>query len=328
MASAPHEQKIFHYFNLFSECGRFGLHWWQCPPFLFIAMGILSITTMVVTAVLTTWYFEDPEIPTVVAVSFVAGLFLIIGNLIIQGFEKIAQANRMKTEFISIASHQLRTPLSVFKWTLDLMVRDISDAEKKTGIHQQEFERLAGALTDSTERMARMVNALLDVSRIEAGTIVFDVQPFSLLDLTQQEVGNFRELADGAKVKINFDAPSAVRPVKADKLRVIMVIQNLLDNAMRYTPGEGTITVRIEDSGGPSITWSVSDQGLGIPKGEQTRIFGKFFRADNVKKEKIVGSGIGLYIARTIIEKSGGTIGFESEEGKGSTFWFTLPAVE
>jgi len=175
--------------------------------------------------------------------------------------------------------------------------------------------------------MARMVNALLDVSRIEAGTIVFDVQQFSLLDLTQQEVGNFRELADGAKVKINFDAPSAVRPVKADKLRVIMVIQNLLDNAMRYTPGEGTITVQIEDSGEPFVTWSVSDQGLGVPKSEQPRIFGKFFRADNVKREKIVGSGIGLYIARSIIEKSGGTIGFESEEGKGSTFWFTLPVA-
>lgn len=327
MESAPREQKTFCPFGLFSECGRFGLHWWQCPPFLFIAMGILSIITMVVTAVLATRYFEDPEIPTVVAVSFVAGLFLVIGNLIIKGFEKIAQANRMKTEFISIASHQLRTPLSVFKWTLDLMVRDISDAEKKTGIRQQEFERLVGALTDSTERMARMVNALLDVSRIEAGTIVFDVQPFSLLDLTRQEVENFRELADGAKVKINLDAPGTARPVRADKLRVTMVIQNLLDNAMRYTPGKGAITVRIEDSGGPSVTWSVSDQGLGIPKGEQARIFGKFFRADNVKKEKIVGSGIGLYIARTIIEKSGGAIGFESEEGKGSTFWFTLPVA-
>src|SRR3989338_10003182 len=220
------QKKTLPHINFFSECERAGLSWWQCPPFLFISMGVLTIFTMLFTAIIAARYFEEPEVPTVVAVTVVAILFFVMGQSIIQGFNKIAQANRMKTEFISIASHQLRTPLSVFKWTLDLMVRDISDAEKKTGIHQQEFERLVGALTDSTERMARMVNALLDVSRIEAGTIVFDVQPFSLLDLTQQEVGNFRELADGAKVKINFDAPSAVRPVKADKLRVIMVIQN------------------------------------------------------------------------------------------------------
>lgn len=315
-------------FKPFLECERFGISWWQCPPFLFVVMGVFSITTMAVTSILTARYFDDPEGPTIIAVSLVAGVFLIIGNFVIQGFEKIVQANRMKTEFISIASHQLRTPLSVFKWTLDLMLRDIADMEKKTGVHQQEFDRLMGALTDSTERMARMVNALLDVSRIEAGTIVFDTQAFSLADLTREEVENFRELADGAKVKIDFDAPSSARPVRADKLRVVMVIQNLLDNAMRYTPGEGTITVRVKDTGGPSIIWSVSDQGLGIPKSEQTRIFGKFFRADNVKREKIVGSGIGLYIARSIIEKSGGSIGFESEEGKGSTFWFTLPATE
>lgn len=313
--------------DMFSECERVGLHWWQCPPFLFVLMGLLTIVTMVFTAVLTTRYFEDPEIPTVFAVTVVAVLFVVMGNFIIQGFNKIAQANRMKTEFISIASHQLRTPLSVFKWTLDLILRDMGEIEKSTGVKNVEMGRLMGALTDSTERMARMVNALLDVSRIEAGTIVFDTQSFSLLDLTKSEVANFQELAEGAKVKIVLAPSGPVRPVKADKLRVTMVIQNLIDNAMRYTPGDGVITVQVEDSGGGDVTWSVTDQGLGIPKSEQRRIFGKFFRADNVKKEKIVGSGIGLYIARSIIEKSGGRIGFESEEGKGSTFWFTLPVA-
>lgn len=319
------QKRIMPHIDFFSECERAGLSWWQCPPFLFISMGALTIFTMLFTAVIAARYFEEPEIPTVIAVTFVAVLFLVMGNSIIQGFNKIAQANRMKTEFISIASHQLRTPLSVFKWTLDLMVRDMSDAEKKTGIPNIELGRLVGALTDSTERMARMVNALLDVSRIEAGTIAFDSQPFSLSELTEKEVASFRELAGNAHVKIEYNAPKPVRLVKADKLRVTMVIQNLIDNAMRYTPGDGVITVRIEDEGGPSVKWSVADQGLGIPETEQRSIFGKFFRAENVKREKIVGSGIGLYIAKSIIEKTGGEIGFESREGKGSTFWFTLP---
>ncbi len=313
--------------NMFSECERVDLRWWQCPPFLFIAMGSLTIATMTVTSILISRYFEDPEVPTILSVSVIAILFFIMGNSIVTGFNKIAQANRMKTEFISIASHQLRTPLSVFKWTLDLMVRDMNNAEMATGIRKDEFMRLMDALSDSTERMARMVNALLDVSRIEAGTIAFDIQPFSLLELTKQEVENFRELADGSKVKILFDAPLAVRTVKGDKLRVVMVIQNLLDNALRYTPGNGTITVRVEDAG-RGVKWSVSDQGMGIPKSAQQNIFGKFFRAENVKREKIVGSGIGLYVARSIIEKSGGAIGFESDEGKGSMFWFTLPVAE
>src|SRR3989338_11399901 len=124
--------------DMFSECERVGLRWWQCPPFLFVLMGLLTIVTMVFTAVLTTTYFEDPEMPTVFAVTVVAVLFIIMGNFIIQGFNKIAQANRMKTEFISIASHQLRTPLSVFKWTLDLILRDMGEAEKSSGIKNVE----------------------------------------------------------------------------------------------------------------------------------------------------------------------------------------------
>ncbi|OGZ96077.1 MAG: hypothetical protein A2847_02490 [Candidatus Sungbacteria bacterium RIFCSPHIGHO2_01_FULL_50_25] len=321
------QKKTLPHINFFSECERAGLSWWQCPPFLFISMGVLTIFTMLFTAIIAARYFEEPEVPTVVAVTVVAILFFVMGQSIIQGFNKIAQANRMKTEFISIASHQLRTPLSVFKWTLDLMVRDMSDEEKKTGVPNNELGRLVGALTDSTERMARMVNALLDVSRIDAGTIVFDSQPFSLSELTEKEVANFNELTGGAHVKIEYDAPKSVRPVKADKLRVTMVVQNLIDNAVRYTPGDGVITVRIEDAGGPSVKWSVTDQGLGIPETEKKNIFGKFFRAENVKREKIVGSGIGLYIAKSIIEKTGGKIGFESREGKGSTFWFTLPVA-
>jgi signal transduction histidine kinase len=288
-------------------------------------MGVLTIITMILTTVLAARYFEDPEAPTIISVTVVAILFLVIGNFIIEGFNKIAQANRMKTEFISIASHQLRTPLSVFKWTLDLVIRDMGDATKRAGIEQHEFDRLMGALSDSTERMARMVNALLDVSRIEAGTIVFDTQPFSLVDLTRQEVENFQEISEGMKVKILFDAPSSVRNIRADKLRIVMVIQNLIDNALRYTPGDGIITVGIQDDGGQYVKWSVTDQGMGIPTSDQKNIFSKFFRADNVQREKIVGSGIGLYIARSIIEKSGGRIGFESGEGKGSRFWFTLP---
>lgn len=324
--SSPQDKSRFS-IHIFSECGRAGLAWWQCPPFLFMAMGTLSIITMVLTSVLAARYFEDPEYPTVIAVTIVAVLFFIIGNFVIEGFNKIAQANRMKTEFISIASHQLRTPLSVFKWTLDLIMRDMDDAQKRAIIKQEEFDRLVGALSDSTERMARMVNALLDVSRIEAGTIVFDTQVFSIADLTRQEVENFKEISEGMKVKIVFDEPGQIRSVKADKLRTVMVIQNLIDNAMRYTPGEGVITVRVENEGEGLVKWSVADQGMGIPDGEKKRIFGKFFRAGNVTREKIMGSGIGLYIAKSIIEKSGGKIGFESHEGKGSTFWFTLPAA-
>lgn len=310
--------------NIFKECESANLLWWQCPPLLFLIMGVLTISSMILTSVIASRYFEEPELPTILGVTFVAVLFLVIGNLIIAGFNRIAEANRMKTEFIWIASHQLRTPLSIFRWTLDLMKRNLlKQIERRES--DEETETFLYTLKNSTERMMRMVNTLLDVSRIEVGTIAWAREEFSLEDVTKKEIENFHSFGNASNVKIIFEVPEAFPKVVADRMRTAAIMGSLLDNAIRYTNEGNDVIIRIEKEGDANLRWSVVDRGMGIPAKQQKFVFTKFFRADNAKAKRTIGSGIGLFIAKSVVEIMGGKIGFESEEDKGSKFWFTLP---
>jgi len=244
-----------------------------------------------------------------------------VGTLVIlHDITREKAIERIKTEFVSLAAHQLRTPLSAIKWTLRMLLDE--DLGKITKA-QREF---IGKTYQSNERMISLINDLLNVTRIEEGRYLYKPTLTNIENITQFVINSYKEEVEKRKLKFEFKKPKKKLPkamVDVEKIR--LVIQNLLDNAIRYTKPGGTVTVFLKHIK-KEIELSVRDTGVGIPKDQQERVFTKFFRGANVMRMETEGSGLGLFITKNIVEAHGGRIWFESEEGKGTTFYFTLPA--
>jgi PAS domain S-box-containing protein len=231
--------------------------------------------------------------------------------------EKLVE--RMKTEFVTLAAHQLRTPLSAIKWTLKLFL------DGDLGELSQEQKNFLGNTYQSNERMIGLINDLLNVTRIEEGRYLYKQTLYNLAELVQMAVNSSKAEAERKKIKLEFRKPAEELPlVMIDVEKVNLSVQNLIDNALRYNKEGGEVLIFL-DRKGNEIEFSITDNGIGIPKDQRERIFSKFFRANNAQKIDTEGSGLGLFIVKNIIEAHGGKIWFESEEGKGSTFHFTLP---
>ena len=229
---------------------------------------------------------------------------------------------RMKTEFVSIAAHQLRTPLSAIKWTLRMLL------DGDLGELSQEQENFIKKTYESNERMISLINDLLDVTRIEEGRYLFKPALANFENVVHFVINSYRETAQKIKLTLEFKKPETKLPkvyIDVEKIRV--AVQNLLDNAIKYTPPGGKVTVSLKYAK-KEIELSIKDTGLGIPQDQQKRVFTKFFRGANIMRIDTEGSGLGLFIAKNIIEAHKGKIWFESEEGKGTIFYFTLPARE
>ncbi len=308
----------FSEFNIAEECHRQSLRIWQCPPFLVLVWGMMTIIMIGATYLVAVHYSSDEVV--IGSVATVSVVSFIIGGLIIAGFNRLAEANQIKSEFIAITSHQLRSPLSIFKWTLDVI-----ENEFRKGDGLNSLQAHIPTLRNTAENMIKLVNSILAISRIDARKLTLKNEKISLAELTKNTVAGFREYADASKITIKISASEDAPDVVADKEYLGMVVYNLIDNAIRYTPDGGTVTIALEKEKN-KIRWSIHDEGVGIPKLQQKHIFEKFFRAGSKLKNQTTGSGIGLYIAKAVIISSGGEIGFSSEENHGSTFWFSLPA--
>ena len=244
----------------------------------------------------------------------------VIGMIIIMhDITRDREISRMKTEFVSIAAHQLRTPLSAIKWSLKMILDgDVGN------ITSEQIDFLEKTY-QSNERMILLINDLLNVSRIEEGRFVYNQEPCSLEEIIEDTIEVSRSLGKKKKVKVIFEKPKKSLPkVRADKEKISIVIQNLVDNGIRFNKVGGNVTILTKHDN-MFITVMVKDTGVGIPKIEQERIFTKFFRANNVQRLDVEGSGLGLFICKNIIEVHGGKIWFESEKNKGTSFIFTLP---
>ena len=304
----------------FKECGEYGLGLWQCPSFLFIVMGVINISSMLGVYVVVRSY-DIPEL-VVLSVSGISIIIFTIGSSVIKGVEHIARANKMKSEFISIASHQLKAPLSGIRWSTDVLLGSkIKCLEPK----QEEYLK---DIQENTTRMIRLVNDLLDVSRIDAGKMSMNIEEVNLKDVVRSVIKDLDSFAKANNAEIQVNVDENTNNVRTDSIRIRMVIQNFIDNAVKYIGTKrGSIKISLKNKG-TDVYCCVVDNGIGIPKKEQMKIFDKFFRGSGIVKKQTIGSGLGLYIAKAAIESSKGKIGFNSEESKGSTFWFSLPAVE
>ena len=310
-------KNILSQLNILAQCKRYGLPLWQCPQFLFLIMGIIIIGSTLTAYAIGTRYIEEPELVALIILLITAILF-IIAVIITRSFERLAEASRMKSEFISVVSHQLRSPLSNLRWAIELLMSGrLGKIEEK----QTEYFRI---LKENSGRMGELVSDLLIVSRIETATLPQKRKEISLEDLIKKLISEFEPFAQASNVEIEFKSEENLPKILADPSQIRLVVENLLDNAVRYIKDRGKVKMLLSRRG-QNLYFEIEDNGVGIPREDQKYIFQKFFRSENILRYQTQGSGLGLYISKAIIERSGGKIGFKSQEGVGSTFWFTLP---
>lgn len=240
--------------------------------------------------------------------------------VILHDITREKEVERLKSEFVSIAAHQLRTPLSATKWVLKMLL------DGDVGKLSEEQKDFLEKGHQSNERMILLINDLLNVAHIEEGRFIYKPDFHFIEDIAQKIIDGLKEASKKRNIKIIFNKPKRElsKKVKVDEKKIELTIQNLLDNAIRFTKHGGLVTISIEYDK-INVKVIIEDTGVGIPEKQKSRIFTKFFRADNVIKMETEGSGLGLFICKNVIEAHGGEIGFESEENKGTAFYFTIP---
>ena len=236
--------------------------------------------------------------------------------------EKLQKFDEVKSNFISVVAHQLRTPLSGVKWTLSMLLNgDFGElnTDQRTFL-MKSFE--------STARMITLVNDMLVADGIQSGRVHYGFKYVDIVNLMDNVLFEIGPQATKRNISIIYKNKLENLPqAYIDPESMRSVLQNLLENAIKYTIEGGKVEIDVKKDHNHLIV-SISDNGIGVPKDQAKDIFVKFFRARNAVKQETDGSGLGLYITKTIIEKNGGSIWFESEEGKGSTFYFTVPLQE
>ena len=232
-----------------------------------------------------------------------------------------SEIDRMKSEFISLASHQLRTPLSSVKTYAHMLV------DGYIGELQPQQITAIKTIISAADRMNELISTLLNITRIESGSIRLSSKTLNASKLAEDVVKELRPQAISKKIDLRLSLPTTACMVKTDSLLAKEILSNLVANAIKYTPEEGSTTVAVSRKH-HDVTFSVTDTGLGIPKFSQDQIFTKFFRAPNVVRRETTGTGLGLYLVKGLSDRLGGKVWFESAEGKGSCFYFSVPAYK
>ncbi len=272
-------------------------------------------------------YYHNREDGTRFPVAITATPVILEGKVIgtIKVFRDITyerEIDKAKTEFVSLASHQLRTPLSAVNWYAEMLLAgDVGELNQQQKKYLDEVYR-------SNQRMVELVNALLDVASLELGTFVVEPETTDIRKLSESVIGEQTVQIAAKKILFSFDCSKEISVMQADPKLLRMVMQNILSNAVKYTHEGGKIhfTATLEKK--KNLLLKITDTGYGIPKNQQDKIFTKLFRADNVRDKDTDGTGLGLYIVKSIVENSGGKIWFKSAVdggSKGTTFYVNLP---
>jgi signal transduction histidine kinase len=235
--------------------------------------------------------------------------------------QKLKELDQTKDEFISMASHQLRTPLTSIKGYLSMVL------EGDVGAVKKDQKKMIQQAFDSAEQMVFLIADLLNVSRLQSGKFVIENKPADLAKLVTSEVDRLTETAKNHNVTLTVEVSEKFPILNIDENKIRQVVMNFIDNAIYYTPSGGSISVKLE-AGEHNVVYTVTDTGLGVPAAVQHKLFSKFYRADNARKMRPDGTGLGLFMAKKVIVAQGGTIIFKSTEGKGSTFGFSFPRKE
>lgn len=234
---------------------------------------------------------------------------------------QLQRLDKAKDEFVSMASHQLRTPLTSIKGYISMVLE--GDAGKITD-SQAHF---LGEAFSSSERMVHLINDFLNVSRLQTGKFLVDKRPVNLEKVVEQELDSLKTTATSRGLSFSYKMPKDFPLLNLDEDKMRQVIMNFCDNAIYYSAEETKIKVTLAVEGKDAV-FKVTDTGIGVPRTEQSQLFSKFYRASNARKQRPDGTGVGLYLAKKVIDAHKGKVIFESAEGKGSIFGFSLPIEE
>jgi len=226
--------------------------------------------------------------------------------------------DRLKSDFVSLVSHELRSPLTNINASVELMLNSSLD--------QDLSQEMLQIVYTQSQQLIRLVEDILDVSQIEAGQIRVRQEPITLLPIVRQIIRTFQEKTDRHQLMLR--APDAVPFVMADRSKLEMVLNNLVENAINYSPDGGRVMVEIVDPANGEIVVNVIDEGIGIPQEHRDKIFDRFYRVDTGDDRKIYGHGLGLHLSKRLVELQGGRIWVQSKVGQGSCLSFSLPTVD
>ncbi|UGV41769.1 sensor histidine kinase [Methanococcoides orientis] len=229
---------------------------------------------------------------------------------------KLKELDRLKNDFVSMVSHELKTPLTAMKTSSEFM--------KETECNPEVKEEMLDLIIRNIDRQARMVDDLLDISRIESGKMKFNPEDVNIREIVETSLQTVEKQAKDKGINIKVGYPEESLTIKTDKDKLIRVFVNLLTNAIKFTPHDGEVEISVTDAGN-HIQASIKDNGIGIPPEKREKIFDKFYQVDSTATRKAGGTGLGLAIIKGIIDGQGGSIFVESEANKGSTFTFRLP---
>jgi NtrC-family two-component system sensor histidine kinase KinB len=238
-------------------------------------------------------------------------------TIVLQDVTRLMRFDELKNDLVATVAHEFRTPLTSLRMAVHML------AEEAAGPLTETQADLVATARQDCDRLQGIVDDVLDLSRIQAGRIVLDARPADARWLVARAASGVEPSARAAGVALSVETPEGALPVLVDAERADVVLTNLLGNALRHTPAGGRIAVRVRRAG-TAVRFEVEDTGEGIPRQYLERIFERFFQVPGAKRG---GVGLGLYISREIVRAHGGEMGVESEEGKGSRFWFTLPVA-
>jgi two-component system, OmpR family, phosphate regulon sensor histidine kinase PhoR len=240
------------------------------------------------------------------------GVLIVVGDI-----TRARKLEQMRTDFVSNVTHELRTPLTSIRGFAETLLEGALD-DPDTARH------FVGIIKRESEHLGRLIEDILDLSRIEGGRWKVKQEPVNLHELAEETVGRLASKAQGLGVDLRLEIAPGLPEVLGDSGRLAQVLLNLVDNALKYTPAGGSVTVTTEDLG-PLIRTKVIDTGSGMPKTDLPRVFERFYRVDKARSRSTGGTGLGLSIVKHIVEAHGGAVGVDSDLGKGTTFYFTLP---
>jgi signal transduction histidine kinase len=311
-------KKLLKHLNIFSKCQKFGIPFWQCPQFLFLVMGVIIISVSIVFYLIGTNYYTLDHAKVALLVLTISIVLFIIFFTIIHNFERLLEVARMRSEFIDIASHHIRSPLTGLKWVIELLTTN------KTKLTPTERKKYFNDAKESINLMVELIDDLLVVSRVEDKKFTLKKKEFFLEKEVEESIKRFRFFSDASKTKLNLHCENNLPKIFTDSYYLKLVIDSLVGNSISYTSGKGKIDIYLKKQKN-NFLFKIKDNGVGIPQKDQKYIFQKFFRSENLLKEEIQGSGLGLYISKLIIKRLKGKIWFDSKEKEGTTFYFTIP---